>query len=80
MNGNIIHRETIFDKHKKPVTIDFTICDENDSHIFYMQPLHKERKDVEYEDLQGFMKDTLVDILVKFHQYGLYLFYFQLHC
>ncbi len=76
MNGNIIHRETIIDKHKKAVTIDFSICDENDSHIFYMQPLHQGRKDVEYEDLQGFMKPTLVEILVKFHQYGVYHAYF----
>eukprot|EP01084_Bolivina_argentea_P284813 488217_1 len=74
MNGNIIHKETIIDEHKKSVTIDFSICDENDSHIFYMQPLHQERKDVEYGDLQGFMKDTLVEILVKFHQYDEKLF------
>eukprot|EP01084_Bolivina_argentea_P097312 174954_1 len=67
MAANIIHKETIIDAHKKPITIDFTICDENGSRIFYMQPVTKARKDVEFDDLHGFMKDTLVQILVKFH-------------
>eukprot|EP01084_Bolivina_argentea_P047681 87884_1 len=69
MNSSIIHKETIIDKHKKPITIDFSICEENGYRIFYMQPVNEARKDVEFNNLHGFMKDTLLKILVKFDHY-----------
>eukprot|EP01083_Nonionella_stella_P144201 449770_1 len=69
MDARVLHRETIVDKRKKPVNIEFTICGENDAHIFYMQPLNLARKEVEYDDLDGLIKGTLVQILVKFHHH-----------
>eukprot|EP01083_Nonionella_stella_P144202 449774_1 len=51
MDARVLHRETIVDKRKKPVNIEFTICGENDAHIFYMQPLNLARKEVEYDNL-----------------------------
>ncbi len=79
MSDTIIHKETIIDAHKKPITIDFTICEENGFQIFYMQPVNEARKDVEFDVLHGFMKGTLVQILVKFHHFGMQFVLFVLN-
>ena len=65
-----MQKERIIDKHKKEITIDFSIVSENDSRIFYMQRLNEARKDVQYDDLNSFMKGTLVELFLKFHNIG----------
>eukprot|EP01083_Nonionella_stella_P198340 728269_1 len=70
MDARVLHREIIVDNRKKPVTIEFTICGENDAQIFYMQPVNEKRKEVEYDDLDDLIKATLVQILVKFHHHN----------
>ena len=74
MHPNVVHKETITDEHRLPVTIEFSVCEENGSQILYCQPQGKIRKDVDYDDLHRFMKTTLVKLLVKFHHYGVTLY------
>eukprot|EP01083_Nonionella_stella_P161274 527996_1 len=74
MLSTTLQQETIVDEHKQAITIQFSICEENEAQIFYMQPLNESRVEVEHEHLDGFMKKTLIQILVKFHHYDPELF------